>query len=99
MKPLFEALGVDYEHWKALTKTALRLDIRRIALLELPVGWRLRAWDDTGQIRVFTHRARRGVRAALLGLLPPLLLLSLTLEPRLLPFALLQRWSGSIRHA
>jgi hypothetical protein len=28
MKPLFEALGVDYEHWKALTKTALRLDIR-----------------------------------------------------------------------
>ena len=28
MRHLFEILGVDYEHWKALTKTALRIDLR-----------------------------------------------------------------------
>jgi hypothetical protein len=28
MRSLFEALGVDYDHWKALTKTALRIDLR-----------------------------------------------------------------------
>jgi ABC-2 type transport system permease protein len=28
MRRLFESLGVDYDHWKALTKTALRIDLR-----------------------------------------------------------------------
>ncbi len=28
MRRLFAALGVDYDHWKALTKTALRIDLR-----------------------------------------------------------------------
>ena len=45
------------------------------------------------------ERPRPFVRSALLGVLAPLLLLALALHPRLLPFALLQRWSGSIRHA
>ena len=28
MRRLFEILDVDYDHWKALTKTALRIDLR-----------------------------------------------------------------------
>ncbi len=28
MRRVFDALGVDYDQWKALTKTALRIDLR-----------------------------------------------------------------------
>jgi hypothetical protein len=38
MRRLFESLGVDYDHWKALTRTALRIDLRASRLSAAHVG-------------------------------------------------------------